>query len=123
MPDFNRRQLMTSTLGLSLAVVTGQTGAIDSSERKPIPDGPGRIFGPGPQGWWDSERVSCPRVLRNPAGGWLMWYYGRDPQFDREVTLPTGRVGLAESDDGINWRRVSGPLTQGSIFEPSDDLS
>ncbi|MBK6597539.1 MAG: glycosyl hydrolase [Proteobacteria bacterium] len=81
------------------------------------------MFGPGPKGWWDSGRVSCPRVLRGADGQWKMWYYGRDPDFDRKVTLPTGRVGLATSDDGIRWQRVAGPLTMGAVFEPHPDLS
>lgn len=85
------------------------------------PSGPGLIFGPGDVDWWDSERVSCPKVLREADGRWKMWYYGRDPDFDRQITLPTGRVGLATSDDGINWQRVRGPLTMGSVFEPHAD--
>ena len=84
---------------------------------------PGLILTPGPKGWWDSERVSCPRVLRDRFGIWRMWYYGRDPSFDREINLPTGRCGLAISRDGIQWRRVRGPLTKGSVFEPSSDLN
>lgn len=85
------------------------------------PQGPGLIFGPGPADAWDSERVSCPRVLREADGQWKMWYYGRDPTFDRRITLPTGRVGLAESADGIHWQRVRGPLTLGAVFEPHPD--
>lgn len=91
--------------------------------RNPPPTGPGLIFGPGPTGNWDSERVSCPRVLRLPDGRWRMWYYGRDPGFDRRINLPTGRVGLAESADGINWARVEGPLTMGAVLEPHADES
>lgn len=87
------------------------------------PGGPGLILGPGPAGAWDSERVSCPRVLRAADGSWRMWYYGRDPTFDRLITLPTGRVGLATSPDGVHWTRVSGPLTMGSIFEPHPDAT
>jgi hypothetical protein len=30
----------------------------------PDPNNPGLIMGPGPEGCWDSERVSGPRVLR-----------------------------------------------------------
>ncbi|MEZ5513658.1 MAG: hypothetical protein R3F58_07280 [Steroidobacteraceae bacterium] len=81
----------------------------------------GLVLGPGPAGWWDSERVSCPRVLRETDGSWRMWYYGRDAAFDRNIILPTGRVGVAESVDGIHWRRVRGPLTMGAVFEPHPD--
>jgi len=81
------------------------------------------ILSPGPAGRWDSERVSCPRVLREPDGRWKMWYYGRDPGFDRRIALPTGRCGLATSSDGVRWERVQGALTMGSIFEPHPDPS
>ena len=86
-----------------------------------LPDGPGRLFGPGPEGWWDSERVSCPKVLRLAEDDWKMWYYGRDATFDRQILLPTGRVGLAESKDGIHWKRVAGPKTMGAVFDPNSD--
>jgi hypothetical protein len=92
-----------------------------SNDEPQRPGGPGLIFGPGPAGSWDAERVSCPRVLRAADGSWLMWYYGRDPGFDRRITLPTGRVGLARSTDGIHWERVRGPLTMGAVFEPHAD--
>ncbi len=85
------------------------------------PKGPGLILSEGPDGWWDSERASCPRVLRNTDGTWSMWYYGRDPTFDDAYTLPTGRVGHARSNDGITWERVRGPLTMGAVFEASPD--
>lgn len=78
---------------------------------------PGLLLGPGPSGHWDDERVSGPCVLREPDGRWRMWYYGRDQGFDPEINLPTGRVGLAESEDGLHWERVSGSLTQGAVLE------
>lgn len=90
---------------------------------KSLPGGPGLLFGPGPQGSWDSERVSSPRVLLGEDGVWRMWYYGRDPSFDRMINLPTGRCGLAVSDDGIHWRRQPGPGVMGSVFDPSEDDS
>lgn len=82
---------------------------------------PGLIYSPGPEGWWDSERVSSPQVRREPDGTWKMWYYGRDATFDRQIYLPTGHCGLARSVDGIHWERVRGPLAMGAIFEPSAD--
>ncbi len=89
--------------------------------QRPVVAGqPGLVLTPGPAGWWDSERVSCPRVLREPDG-WKMWYYGRDVSFDRSVVLPTGRIGLATSPDGIHWTRVRGPGVMGSVLDPSPD--
>ncbi|MGD1700720.1 hypothetical protein [Dapis sp. BLCC M229] len=82
---------------------------------------PGLILTPSTEGWWDSERISSPRVLHDLDGTWKMWYYGRDASFDRQINLPTGRCGLAISSDGIEWERVKGPLTMGAIFEPHPD--
>ena len=82
---------------------------------------PGLLLGPGPAGRWDSERVSGPRVLHCADGLWRMWYYGRDPTFDRAINLPTGRIGLATSVDGLDWQRVEGPLALGAVFEPYPD--
>ena len=84
---------------------------------------PGLVLTPGPEGWWDSERVSSPHVLHFPDGTWKMWYYGRDASFDRQINLPTGRCGLAISTDGVSWQRVQGPLTMGAVFEPHPDPS
>ena len=82
---------------------------------------PGLIFAPGPPGAWDEARVSGPRVLRGPDGRWRMWYYGRDRAFAPDIPLPSGRIGLAESDDGIHWRRVRGPMTGGAVLDPHPD--
>jgi len=78
----------------------------------------GLVLEPGPNGWWDSERVSSPQVLREPDGTWKMWYYGRDATFDPMISLPSGRCGMAVSKDGIAWERIRGPLTMGAVFEP-----
>lgn len=72
---------------------------------------------------WDSQTVSCPRVLRLGPHDYRMWYYGRDASFDPEIRLPSGRVGLARSRDGIHWTRVRGPATRGAVFDPSNDPS
>ncbi|MBK1648680.1 glycosyl hydrolase [Rhabdochromatium marinum] len=79
---------------------------------------PGLMLTPGPKGAWDDARVSGPRVLRSANGLWRMWYYGRDQDFDSEINLPTGRCGLATSNDGLHWTREPGPLTKGAVFEP-----
>lgn len=84
---------------------------------------PGLVLSAGPEGWWDSERVSCPAVIREADGTWKMWYYGRDASFDRMVNLPTGRIGLAVSRDGIRWERVRGPMTMGAVMDPADAVT
>ena len=92
--------------------------AVPPSEAAPQP---GLVLAPGPEGWWDSERVSGPSVMRGADGVWKMWYYGRDASFDRQINLPNGRCGFATSADGVYWERVRGPLTMGAVFEPSPD--
>jgi hypothetical protein len=82
---------------------------------------PGLMFAPGPSGAWDDARVSGPVVRREADGRWRMWYYGRDSTFDRDINLPTGRCGVAVSDDGLHWTRVQGHLTKGAVFEPHPD--
>lgn len=115
-PKVGRRTLLKGSVASAVTSVLGE-GAIGSNR----PVQPGLVFPPGPDGWWDSERVSVPRVLRMADGSWKMWYYGRDASFDRDIALPTGRVGHAVSDDGLVWERVSGSLTMGAVFEPHLD--
>jgi len=88
------------------------------SEEVTLAGQPGLVFGPGPEGWWDSERVSGPQVIREHDGTWKMWYYGRDVTFDRMVNLQSGRCGMAVSKDGVTWERVRGPLTMGAVLDP-----
>jgi hypothetical protein len=93
--------------------------SVDFSAEKPVDGKPGLVMVPGPAGWWDSERLSGPHVIRLPDGRWQMYYYGRDLTFDREINMQTGRIGLAESADGINWKRVKGPGVMGAVMDPS----
>ena len=37
--------------------------------------------------------------------------------------LPTGSSGLAESDDGLTWTRVKGPLRGGAVMHPADEAN
>lgn len=84
----------------------------------------GLIFGPGPAGSWDEEVVSCPVVLRE-GGRFRMWYYGRERNFPGGAIegggdgIPMGRTGLAESPDGIQFGRITGPGHRGSVLDPS----
>lgn len=87
------------------------------------PDQPGLLLPLGPTGTWDSAQVSCPRILRLASDDWRMWYYGRDPDFDVLVRLPTGRIGLARSGDGLHWERVPGSEALGAVLAPSADAA
>ncbi len=77
----------------------------------------------GPAGSWDSAQVSCPRILRLARDDWRLWYYGRDPDFDPLVRLPTGRIGMARSSDGLHWERMRGAEALGSVLAPSAEPS
>ena len=55
---------------------------------------------------------------------WQCFYYGRPGDTwnaDLPAFLPTGVSGLAESEDGLHWSRVRGPLEDGAVLRPSDD--
>jgi hypothetical protein len=121
-----RRQFLIQSSACAAVAATGlapgTTRATAGGQAAPVaPVGPGRVLGPGPAGRWDSERVSSPCVLRGDDGVWRMWYYGRDPTFDRSIDVPTGRIGLATSNDGLRWQRVDGPGTLGAVLDPSGD--
>jgi predicted GH43/DUF377 family glycosyl hydrolase len=51
----------------------------------------------GEAGAWDSAAVSSPSVIRTDDG-FVMYYTGTDD-------APTARIGMATSEDGINWTR------------------
>jgi hypothetical protein len=72
-------------------------------------------------GRWDATTVSCPRVLRLGPADYRMWYYGRDPDFDPAIGLPTGRIGHARSTDGRVWERVTGSGYRGAVLDPAAD--
>lgn len=88
----------------------------------------GRVLAPGSdgEGWWDQRTSAMPIVLPPSAHRkrWRMFYYGREDgnwNGGRPAFLPTGVSGLAESDDGLRWTRVRGPLEGGAVLRPPDD--
>jgi predicted GH43/DUF377 family glycosyl hydrolase len=121
--QFSRRSLLAAGAALSIAASdsASRPAAAEGGPVGPPLGGPGKLLGPGPEGRWDDERVSSPCVVRGADGTWRMWYYGRDKTFPRGISLPTGRVGLATSKDGLNWTRIDGPLARGAVFGPSGD--
>jgi hypothetical protein len=75
---------------------------------------------------FDSGCVACPVVLppskNNKSNDkWQMYYYGNPGTWANETRcfLPTGYVGLAESDDGIHWEKIPGKEEFGSILAPT----
>lgn len=115
-----RRELSTGLLALSASAWLGPTSALAGTPG--AHNEPGLVLPlAGDAAAWDSQNVSCPRVLRFGPHDYRMWYYGRDAAFDPEVRLPTGRIGFARSRDGIHWQRVRGPATRGAVMDPSTD--
>ena len=90
---------------------------------------PGLVFNHRDAGKFADDRFGNPVVRRyrektedGMFENWRMWYHGRDIDFDPTVfKAPTGRVGLAESPDGITWRSIDGDEDQGSVLEPNSD--
>jgi len=73
----------------------------------------GPIFGPGPAGRFDDLGVATRHVVRL-AGRWVMFYEGvRD--IGRGFVVAR-QLGVAVSDDGLDWRRVDGADDGGSIL-------
>ncbi|NCC34263.1 MAG: hypothetical protein EOM24_19965, partial [Chloroflexia bacterium] len=72
--------------------------------------GLGSVLGVGPAGRFDSAEVSFPTVVRT-ATGFAMWYVGGNGSLFS--------LGMATSTDGLNWTRVEGPLTDGSVLRPT----
>lgn len=125
-PVSRRRDLLKGLAGIGLAAgLPRLTGAVmNVPPATTATEGSlqaGLILPVSHAGTWDSAQLSNPRVIRLGATDWRMWYYGRDPDFDPLVRLPTGRIGLAVSTDGRHWQRVTGSATRGAVMDPAAD--
>lgn len=88
----------------------------------PGPDGPwtrgdAPVVRRGPAGAWDSGGLDFPTVLPI-ADGWLMVYSGID-----HARPGSGWIGLATSDDGINWTKHDDPTTTDAELTESDPVA
>lgn len=99
-------------------------------DRRTLPEEPkdnraigGPILKPSVGDFFDSACVANPVVLppSTANGRWQMYYYGNPGTWANETRgfLPTGYIGLAESDDGIHWEKVPGKADLGSILAPT----
>ena len=62
------------------------------------------------------------RYRREEGFHYKMWYHGRDKAFDESVIqLSTGRIGYAESSDGLRFHRVPGQGALNSVISQNDD--
>lgn len=74
---------------------------------------------------FDTACVVNPVVLP-PCGAydkWQMYYYGNAGKWNdgSRGFLPTGWIGLAESDDGIHWIKIAGSSANGAVMAPSEN--
>lgn len=68
----------------------------------------------GPQDAWDDFSVSSPWVIRgSPSGPYWMWYRGCYLRGGDRACA----IGMAESDDGIRWRKRSEPVLSPELSE------
>ncbi|KAH7285688.1 hypothetical protein KP509_33G041100 [Ceratopteris richardii] len=94
----------------------------------------GRVLGPSDTSSWDCKTfggaviVPADPLSTTNNSAWRMYYYGRGSDMWNmgvvpfNAALPTGRIGLALSNDGgLSFARFKGPLPQGALFDPSDD--
>lgn len=114
------------SLGCALTMASATPSASWSS---------GRVLGPDPLSWDSKAFAGAVVVPADPlssasTSAWRMYYYGRGSDLWNmgvipfNASLPTGRIGLALSDDGaLSFSRFKGPLSQGALLDPSDDPS
>jgi hypothetical protein len=112
----SRRSMMQ---GGAAALVLG-LGGRSARAAAPRVDLTGLVLTKGPAGGWDDLRVAI-GVPRFDAANdrYLMWYYGRDRNYrsDAPPTLASGRIGVAQSKDGLAWQRIEGPGPLGSVLD------
>ena len=64
------------------------------------------IFKTGRSGTWDRDRVIDPNIFFSEEDGWVMLYLSS--QFNTQKQRRDYGVGVAFSEDGINWERPDG---------------
>ena len=84
------------------------------------PDGPWVIadevlLARGAEGEWDSEQVSYPEVIQT-EDGYVMYYSGFAPRSGGIA------IGMATSEDGVNWVQYDDPETTEAPYADSDPI-
>jgi hypothetical protein len=67
----------------------------------------------GTEGSWDSAHLGSPTVLLTDKG-YVMYYSGQDED--------STAIGMATSEDGINWKKYDDPATTEAPFAESDPV-
>lgn len=71
----------------------------------------------GSEGTWDEQQVGVPSVVKHD-GMYYMYYSG----FASSGLFDRMRIGLAISEDGINWTKYDDPDTTEPLFAESDPV-
>jgi len=73
----------------------------------------------------DLKSLGMPRVhryARDDGEEWVMWFQGRDDDIAEEVvSLSTGRIFRATSNDGLRWEIEKGQQTNGASLDVDTD--
>jgi predicted GH43/DUF377 family glycosyl hydrolase len=102
--------------GFSAPIGEGSIGRATAE----APDGPWTadeepLLVKGPEGSWDEQQVGVPSVVKHD-GMYYMYYSG----FASSGLFDRMRIGLALSEDGINWTKYDDPETIEPLFAESD---
>jgi predicted GH43/DUF377 family glycosyl hydrolase len=81
--------------------------ATASSPTGPWTVDPEPVLPLGSLGNWDAGAVDSPRVMRTDTG-YVMYYAGTD------INFTTSKIGMASSEDGIQWTRNPEPILESS---------
>ncbi|MBI5671595.1 MAG: hypothetical protein HZC41_26685 [Chloroflexi bacterium] len=98
----------------------GRSGGAIGRATAPSPVGPWTvdpepILTPGSAGSWDALQVNAPSVVKTDEGYWMYFSGNRDG-------LPTSKIGLATSEDGITWTKYDDPATTDAAHADSDPI-
>jgi predicted GH43/DUF377 family glycosyl hydrolase len=113
--NMSRRSVIAAGAALGMGAIARPLHAAENAV-----DLTGIVLTKGPAGSWDDLRVAIgvPR-FDEAKNRYLMWYYGRDANYRKDAppTLASGRIGVAESKDGVKWTRIRGPGPLGSVLD------
>ena len=76
---------------------------------------PAPILIQGSEGEWDSGQLSIPSVVVDENGGYRMYYTASDDAGFMQI-------GMATSNDGVEWRKYDDPATTESPYAESDPV-
>lgn len=109
---FNGREIAGFSSGTSIGKATAKslTGPWTKSE---VP-----VLTSGRMGEWDADFVYLGPVLKMNDGSYVMYYSGGEDIISQRNFF----IGMANSNDGINWKKYNDPATSQHPFAESDPV-